>query len=171
MTVEVTLAENVRAADSRAALRLFWIAIADSPRYDAQWRAALAPEIDLIVVLPGSPRPGGQIALDGRPYAVAGHGPAAAAAFDLARHLAATYAPVCLIVADAPAPAEGTVDWPIVAFATSAARRDTIPAVAWRQRTTHAFAARLLPDGETLADRPAIRTLLAIKEELHVWPA
>jgi hypothetical protein len=169
MTVELGAGEDVRAANGRAALRLFWVAVADSPRYDAAWRAGLAPEIDLVVVAPGSPSPDARTALDGRPYAVAGLGQAAVAAFDLARHLAATYSPVCLIVADAPAPDEGTVDWPIIAFAASGS--DAIPTVSWRRRTTHTFAARLLPDGETLADRPATRTLLAIKEELHVWPA
>lgn len=153
-------------------LRLFWIDAC--PGEPIGWRAALAPEIDLTVVDPDRITAADIAEAAGdRPFALLGCDHAAVPAFELARALQGTRSPACLMVAGEVAPDAGEVSCPVVAFIPT-----TLPpagqdgddlAGRWQSLSGSRIAVRRLP-ADRFRDRPARETVLAVKEELRVWP-
>jgi hypothetical protein len=146
--------------------------------YGAAWRAGLAPQIEVVSVqlaMPSATFSEIGALIDDKPYAVFGRGPWALAALEISRVLSRVRAPAQLQVASCPAPNDLTqgISWPITAFAAPGTGLDKADGmVMWRSVTTGPFTLRLLPepaanqvDGWADAD-----TLLAVKEELRVWP-
>jgi hypothetical protein len=148
------------------------------------WRAGLAPEVETVDLVADQEPPGleqgaaaGRLLplclslLGDRPYAVCGYGAWALAALELTRLLAAKRPPAHLLVADCPAPqlaalaAEGQVGWPVTAFSEAGPGGQM---TRWRHITTGSFTLRLVPADQGLV---SASTLLAVKEELRVWPA
>jgi hypothetical protein len=124
----------------------------------------------------GQSRPGELASLlDDRPYAVFGRGPWALAALEVSRVLSRVRMPAQLQVASCPPPSgpTGIISWPVTAFAVAGPAADQADGMArWRSVTTGPFTLRLLPEPAAhQADGWAdAGTLLAIKEELRVWP-
>jgi hypothetical protein len=152
---------------TRAVFQLFWIDV--DPSEPTGWRGALAPEVELTAF--GADRGAVDLlaGVDDRPYAVLGVGAAAVTAFELARTLSPVRAPTCLVVAGDVAPDAGEVSCLVVAFLPPGRAGDEL-AERWRSRSAADIAVRRLPRGDRFRNRPARETVLAVKEELRVWP-
>jgi len=157
-------------AISKAVMQLLWVGGQELHA----WGAGLRPQVELAE---------GEAALDGRPYAIAGSGHGALAGLELAVRLTAAQPvtggqnqhrrpPAHLIVAGCPRlPANAPVTaCPVTAFAVTGDDADIASACSWSKATSSGFGLRLLPFPGTWQD-PGELTLLAVKEELRVWPA
>jgi len=147
---------------------LFWIDadLSEPPG----WRGALAPEVELTAFGADQTTAADVLrAVDDRPYALLGLGRAAVTAFEMARALSPTRAPTCLVVAGEVAPDAGEVPCPVVAFLPPGRYGDEL-AERWRSRSGAEIVVRRLPLGDRFRNRPVRETVLAVKEELRVWP-
>ena len=160
-------------------MRLICVADSAGPQeYGVAWRAGLAPQIEVLTVplaAASAARPAIADLVDDRPYAVFGRGPCALAALEISRVLSRVRAPAQLQVASCPAPRDSiqSISWPVTAFAVPGAGPGQADDMTrWRSVTTGPFTLRLLPDhavNQTDGWADAA-TLLAVKEELRVWP-
>jgi surfactin synthase thioesterase subunit len=167
-------------------MRLICVGTAAGPdEYGPAWRSGLAPQIE-VVTLALAGRDGerfrpGELAglLDDRPYAVFGRGPSALAALEVSRVLSQVRIPAQLQVAACPVPGgpAGVISWPVTAFAAAGPGPGQAGGMAgWRSVTTGQFTLRLLdPAAGNLEEQQQdgwadAGTLLAIKEELRLWP-
>jgi hypothetical protein len=150
-------------------MELLWIDDECAGDTLGEWRAGLAPEVELTVLTPaaaqasaGDDRPG--------PYAVLGAGAAIPAAVALAGRLAATRPAACLVVAGSTPPVDSGPDCPVVAFLPAGDGGDELVG-SWRQRAGGGLAVRRLASLEGFRSHPDRETILAVKEELRVWPS
>lgn len=146
-----------------AVMQLLWVG--DGQELHA-WREGLAPQVELA---------DGVAALDGRPYAIAGSGHGALTGLELAVRLATHrhLRPAAhLIVAGCPPlPASPPItDCSVTAFSVTGDDLEIARACDWSKVTSAGFGLRLLPSPEAW-QVPGELTVLAVKEELRVWPA
>jgi hypothetical protein len=154
--------------NSEAALELLWID--DECTDDALdvWRTGLAPEVELRVLTSAAARTSAFDVRQG-PYAVLGIGPAVPAAVELVGRLAAARPAACLFVVGPARPAEGGSDCPVVAFLPAGAEGDESVG-GWRHHARGGLCVRRHAGADGFRGRPGRETVLAVKEELRVWP-